>query len=41
MIEKIFGGAGNEVSGAFSSLFGTLVPVFYPKVAMLTSETTR
>lgn len=41
MIEKIFGGAGSEVNDAFSSLFGPLVPKFYPKVAMLTSDTTR
>lgn len=41
MIEKIFGGAGNEVSGAFSSLSGPLGRKFFPKVAMLTSETTR
>ena len=41
MIEKKFGGAGNEVSGAFSSLFGPLAPKFYPKVAILTSATTR
>ena len=41
MIEKIFGEAGNEVGGAFASLFGCLVPKFYLKVAMLTSETAR
>ena len=31
MVEKIFGGAGNEVSGAFSFLFGPLVQIYLSK----------